>query len=245
MLLERIAGERLSRVLPLWGGYPVVLLGGGPSLTLDQVALVRAAREADAIRVIAINDSYLWADFADLVYAADAKWFVWMQQGVAKPKLDLSAVRVRERWQAFRGEKCGIQSADPYLPDDVHMLRNSHLTGALSLDPGALSTGRQNGYAGHSGFQAINLATLAGAKTIVLLGYDGRPGADGRTHFHGEHAIPTPPDVWPHIVRSFSCIENQLKAMGVRVVNASPGTGIDTFEKVGLQEALAGSAVVA
>lgn len=240
MILERVAGEGHSRVRPLWSRLPVVVLGGGPSLTLDQLALVRAAREADAVRVIAVNDSYLVAPWADVVYFADAKWINWHTYGVAKPKLGLTSTDVRDRWEGFAGQKCGIETAEPYLPVHVHVLRVSPWTPerGLSVDPGALSTGRHDGYMGHSGFQALNLTTLSGAKTIILLGYDGHPGADGRTHFHGAHPSPTPEDVWIHIRRSFSCAENQLKAAGVRVLNCSPGTSIDTFEKAALADAL-------
>lgn len=240
MILERVAGEGRSRVRPLWSGFPVVILGCGPSLTQDQIDHVREARAADAVRVIAVNDSYLVADFADIVYFADAKWIGWHSHGVAKPKLGLSGSDVRSLWDGFAGQKCGIETAEPYLPVHVHVLRVAPWTPerGLSTDPGAIATGRHDGYMGHSGFQALNLATLSGSKNIILLAYDGRPGTDGRTHFHGSHPSPTPEDVWNHIRRSFSCVENELKAAGVRVVNCSPNSSIDSFEKVSLSEAL-------
>lgn len=238
MILRRKPEDRFSTVAREWEGDTVIIMGGGPSLTVDQIELVYVAKTTEAAHVIAVNDSYLIAPWADVCYAADAKWFVWMTQGISKPKLGLTAVKVRERWATFAGQKCGIHSADPYLPDDVHMLRIANVHGSLSSDQGALATGRQDGYMGHSGFQALNLATLAGAKTIMLVGFDGRPGADGRTHFHGEHPIPTPADVWPHIQHSFSCIENELKAAGVRVMNCSPDSAIGSFEKVPLADAL-------
>lgn len=239
MILQRIDGERFSRVLPLWGGYTVVLLGGGPSFTDEQLSLVRDARAADEVRVIAINDAYLRAPWADVCYAADSKWHTWHGAGVAKPKLGLTAAEVRERWASFRGQKCGIDTAEPYLPDNVHMLRVApHDIRGLSTDPLVLATGRHDGYAGHGGFQALNLATLSATKRILLVGFDGRPDGRGATHWHGEHAVPTPADVWPHIQRSFSCAENQLVAAGVRVINCSPKTAIDTFTKVDLADAL-------
>jgi hypothetical protein len=239
VILERVEGERLSRVLPEWAGGTVAILGGGPSLTLEQFEAVRVARESDAIRVITINDAYLLAPWADVAYAADAKWFTWHAQGIPKPGLGLTAEQVRERWATFPGQKCGIRSAEPYHAADVHVLRVSHLTGALSRDPGALSTGRQDGYAGHGGFQALNLATLAGARTVLLLGYDGRPSAEGKDNWHGAHPIPTPPSIWDFIVRSFSCIENELEAAGVRVINCSMKSAIGSFEKLELADALA------
>jgi hypothetical protein len=238
VILRRNVEDRFSVVTREWDGATVVILGGGPSLSPEQFNVVRAARAADAIRVIAINDSYLAAPWSDVCYAADAKWYMWMGRGISKPKLGFTADEVRARWASFLGQKCGIHCADPYLPDDAHMLRNSHLTDALSLDPGALSTGRQNGYHGHGGFQALNLATLSGANTIILLGFDGGPSAQGLTHFHGEHPIPTPADVWPYIQRSFSCVENQLNAMSVHVINCSMESAIGSFEKMPLADAL-------
>lgn len=239
MILQRIEGQRFSRVLRLWRGYPVVLLGGGPSLTLEQFARVRAAREADAVRVIAVNDAYLLAPWADVHYAADSKWHTWHATGIDKQKLGLTAAQVRERWAQFKGQKCGIESAAPYLADDVHMLRTTNGLG-LSVDPEILGTGRLDGFQGHGGFQAFNLARLADGKTIILLGFDGRPNPAGETNFHGEHPLPTPSVVWGYIRQSFSCVENELKAAGVRVLNCSPGSAIDTFPKVALEEALAG-----
>lgn len=217
----------------------MVLLGGGASLTPAQFDLVRAAREAGAVRVIAINDAFLLAPWADLSYAADAKWHTWMKQGIPIPKLGLTPAMVRERWATFAGQKCGIQSAEPYLAADVHVMRIANLREGRSLDPGALATGRLDGFQGHGGFQALNLATLADARTIILLGFDGRPSAEGRTNFHGEHPEPTPPAVWDYIRRSFSCVENDLKAAGVRVLNCSPGSSIDTFPKPALADVLA------
>lgn len=238
MILERIAGERFSRVLPLWGDLPVVVLGGGPSLTPDQFELVRAARAADAVRVIAVNDAYLLAPWADVCYAADAKWFVWHTNGIDKPGLGLTAAQVRECWATFAGQKCGVESADPYHPDDVHILRIAHGAQGLSNDPKAIATGRQDGCAGHGGFQGLNLATLAGGKVILLAGFDGRPDAMGKTHFHGDHPLPTPDAIWDYIRRSFTCVENDLKARGIRVLNCSLQSAIDTFPKVSLDEAL-------
>lgn len=241
-ILRRRTQDRFSEVVRWWEGSTCVILGGGPSLTLEQFELARAAHEAGRVRAIAVNDSYLCAPWADVCYAADSKWFEWHRLGIDKPKLGLTAAQVRERWASFEGEKVGIQCAEPYIPDGVHILRVAVLPPdqGLSRDRGALATGRHDGYTGHSGFQALNLAVLAGAQKIILLGFDGRPGADGKTHHHGEHPIPTPADVWDHIRRSFSCVENELNAAGVDVINCSPSSAIDTFPKYSLHDSLNG-----
>ena len=237
MILERIAGQRFSRVLPLWVDYPVALLAGGPSLTPEHFEMVGEARKADRVRVIAINDSYLLAPWADLHYAADAKWHAWHCAGIDKPALRLTAAEVRGRWLAFPGQKCTIQNCGGLTVDEsVHVLRNKDFPAhgdALSRDPGALATGR------NSGFQALNLAILAGAKKVLLLGYDAKRGADGAPHWHGDHPNPSPPAAFAEFRRAFSAAQRDIDEAGVQVLNCSMGSAIDTFQKVPLEEALA------
>jgi hypothetical protein len=228
--------DRFSEVIPEWQGKTAVLIGAGASLTAMQVAQVHAAHVGGNVMAVAINDCYLWCDWADVHYAADAKWHKWHTEGLDKPLLRMTAAQVREAWATFAGQKCSIQdSMDGIADDTVHILRNksypNHAHG-LSRDPQALGTGW------HSGFQALNLAILAGAKTIILLGFDGKPSQEGRTHFFGEHPSPTNPAVFEQIRRSFSAAENEIKDLGVRVINCSPGSAIDSFEKMELGEAL-------
>lgn len=118
----------------------------------------------------------------------------------------------------------------------VHVLRNAGQQG-LSLEPNALATGQNGGY------QAINFAVLAGAQRIVLLGYDGRRSADGRAHWFGEHPQPTRDHELQMYVKNFRGLPALLAAAGVGVVNASPGTAIDAFPKVTLDDALESLAV--
>lgn len=237
MILERIEGGPFSRVLPAWRGLTVAILAGGPSLNRGQVETVKAARETGSLRVAAVNDAYLLAPWADVHYAADVKWHRWHTEGIAKPMLGLTASDVRSAWASFGGQRCSIAYGGEYLHDErVHILRNAHepIHGkGLSLDPERLVTGR------NSGFQALNLATLAGATKVILLGFDGGASADGRTHWHGGHQSPQSPAVYRHFRDAMSSAERDLEAAGVTVVNCSPGSMINSFPKVSLEEALA------
>lgn len=233
MILRRLAGERFSEVLRAWEGATVVVIGGGLSLTLEQVALVRTAHAAGKVRCIAVNDAYLWAEFADVLYGADARWWGWQEAGLPKPILGMSGDQVRERYRAFAGQRCTIEHSGNDVDDAIHMLRNHrsepyHVQG-LSLEPTALATASGK----NSGFQAINIATLSGGKTILLLGIDGRSG-----HFHGGHPQPTPAQFYDEMRKAFSAAENSLKAAGVQVVNCSPGSSVDSFPKMDLAQAL-------
>lgn len=118
----------------------------------------------------------------------------------------------------------------------VHLLRNRDYprngTG-LSLDPEVLVTGSNSGY------QALNLAVLAGAEIIVLLGYDAHdPEPQRPTHWFGDHPRREPASVYPMIRRSFKEGAPLLKAAGVRVINSAPGSAIDAFERMELADAL-------
>lgn len=236
VILRRFEGSRFSEILPGWAGRTAVLLGGGPSLTLEQVEKVSRVHQEGRCRAIAINDAYLVAPWCDLCYFADSGWHEWQTKGIAKPLLKLTAEQVRERFAAFAGQKCSIQNSGDNIKDPaVHILRNAtfpiHGLG-LSADTGALITGR------HSGFQALNLAILAGAKKVILLGFDGRPGVDGKNHWFGEHPVPTQTAVWEQMRKAMSAAEGSILAAGVRVINCSPSSAIDSFPKMALEEAL-------
>jgi hypothetical protein len=139
-------------------GETVVCVGTGPSLTAADVdaCLGRA-------RVIAINDAYRLAPWADVLYAADAKWWRWHRGA-----------------PTFQGRKLTI-APQPEAWPGLGVLRNTGAEG-LECDPTGLRTGF------HSGYQAINLAVHLGAARIVLLGYDLRG-----THFFGAHPDGTVP----------------------------------------------------
>ncbi len=237
MILRRIEGSVYSEVVPLWTGLTVVVIACGPSLTPKRVELVRQARVDGRVRCVGVNDAYLFAPWLDLNYAADSKWHGWHTAGIAKPTLGLSAAEVGQRWATFAGQKCSIEWSGSKVADDqVHILRNRdgdvHGMG-LSFDPRRIATGR------NSGAQATNIAVLSGAKRILLLGIDGGPDREGKTHAHGGHPSPTQPAIWPYVRQSFSAMEDQLTERGIEVLNLSLESQVGAFPKVGVEDALA------
>jgi hypothetical protein len=198
----------------LWAGQVVVCAGSGPSLTAADLDRVRAA----GVPLIVVNEAYRLAPWADVLYAADAKWWKWHQ---AVPDADLPA-------------RCYTVHRDAvaYRPAVQVLQWNGH-TG-LSQDPRAVRLG------GHSGYQAINLAALGGARRIVLLGYDMQPALDGTHHFHGDHPDGT------HVtyllrIGNFASLTLELAAIGVALVNASRATAIPAsiIPRQPLEDALA------
>ena len=111
-------------------------------------------------------------------------------------------------------------------------MRNAGPRG-ISTDPGMICNGRNSGY------QALNLAILAGARTVILLGFDARePTADRKSHWFGDHPRVEPVAVFAEYRKAFSAAEGAIRAAGVRVVNCSPGSAIDSFPKMDLVDAL-------
>jgi len=220
-VLRREAAGAFSEVAREWQDATTVLIGGGPSLTVEQVAQVREARAAGAVRVIAVNDAYRLAPFADLCYFADSEWWGWHKD--------------RPDFQAFAGQKCSISDSGANIKDPaVHILRNANGRGhsfGLSLDPKQIVTGSNSGY------QALNIAVLAGAKTIILLGFDARE-PTGKTHWFGDHPKREPLAAYAEYRKAFSVGERAIAAAGVRVINSSPGSGINSFPKLDLTDAL-------
>lgn len=120
----------------------------------------------------------------------------------------------------------GSEVTDP----TVHVLGNAGTTGNLRHVPrNAIPTGANGGY------QAIALALRAGAGLVVLVGYDMRA-IDGRTNWHSDsdpHRTPTDPAWYSSVyLRMFTDLKDYP------VVNATPGSVLNTFKKVDLESVL-------
>ena len=114
----------------------------------------------------------------------------------------------------------------------MHALREAGDWG-LSDDPARIYNGR------NSGFQAANIAALTGPATIILLAYDARaPRTGERTHWFGEHPRSTPHSVFRKYVEAFEQAAGAFRTRGIRIINATPGSAIEIFEKMPLEDAL-------
>lgn len=200
----------------LWPGETIVCIGTGPSLTEADVVSVRGRA-----RVIAINDAYRLAPWADVLLGSDSKWWKWQLR--QRP----SEIR------SFSGLKFTMHA--PQMRDVVR-LKATGVDG-LEQSPHGLRHGRCGGY------QAINLAVLLGAARIVLLGYD-MTGYGTKTHFFGHHADHSKP-LYRICLRYFPTLVKPLKALGIEVVNCSRESAIECFLKRALADVFASTAVAA
>lgn len=94
-------------------------------------------------------------------------------------------------------------------------------------------------YGANSGYQAINLAYLFGARKIILLGFDMQRGENNKSHWHGDHPSHLNKDMpiktW---VKNFWKLAEDLKSEHVEVVNSTRSTALECFNKIKLEVAL-------
>ena len=153
-----------------------------------------------------------------MLYFADKKWWDWHRE--------------RPEFQSFAGEKCTVFTTGHEVDDpEIAMLRNAGVEG-VSADPYAIRTGS------NSGHQALNIAILAGGNPIILVGYDAKDSAKGRKHFFGDHPDKTQPP-YQNMIRELRHAKAAIDALGVRVINVTPDSALDMFERMTLAEALA------
>jgi hypothetical protein len=217
--------ERVYSTVPrLFPGSTVVCLGSGPSLRAEDVDACRGRAV-----VIAVNDTYKLAPWADVMYACDNKWWGWADKNYKgnHPKF--------HECEAHRnGQKYTLK---PY--PGVQLLRHTGGYG-LDLDPSAVRTGFNSGY------QAINLAVHLGASRIVLLGYDMRVDQKRRSrdHFFGQHPDHTVPPV-AACLTAFKTLVKPLAEVGVEIVNCTSGSALVSFPMRPLAEVFAERMAVA
>lgn len=97
---------------------------------------------------------------------------------------------------------------------------------------------------GNSGAQAMNLATLAGARRLILVGFDMQRGpvnqrGEQMIHWHGDHPKPinnTPS--FAHFVRGMGRMAADLHAAHIEVINTCARSALPYFPKRTLEQAL-------
>jgi hypothetical protein len=195
-----------------WVGETVVCIGGGPSLTQAQVDACRG------FHVIAVNDAYRLAPWADICYFADGQWFEWHKD--------------RPEFRDFPGIKVSISGNERHkITDDAVLILNNYggeEHGVLSQRANGIATGQNGGY------QAINIAYLAGAARVLLLGYDMRG-----THWFGEHPRKTVHSHYATFIGRFARLAKKVPR-GFEIINCTPGSALTCFPRMDLEQALAG-----
>ena len=189
-------------------------------------------------RIVAVNNSWEIRRDADVLCFCDKAWFAKRQpKSVDLADYPNNGAAIKEH---FLGRVVSLSDIEDKR---VFNLRNAGHNIPLSTQQNALAHGSNSGY------QAINLAFLFGAKRIVLLGFDMK--TDGaQTHWHAGHRHPGNETVEQYQARMQHAFEKRfmprfdlmaapLAAAGVKVLNASLGSALKTWPIVPLSDVLA------
>lgn len=196
-----------------------IIFASGPSLTEQDVKFVKDNRDEDQ-ELIVINDCYRIAPWAEYMYACDENW--WNKHGTD----------VKEN---FSGE-CWTQDRKSAQKWELKLQEGIHADGLCSPRP------NKNGkilihFGSNSGYQAINLAYLWGAKEIMLLGYDMKKADNGKTHWFGDHPTGLNNNSpYTSFVQKFKKLADDLQKEGVKVVNCTRSTALNCFQKQQLED---------
>jgi hypothetical protein len=194
----------------LWAGERCFIICGG-----DSVKAQRAQVPQLKGRVIAVKHSIVLRPDADVFFVSGER----TQDAVTQ-----LMPHVRAEHHVVRGRH--LQD----LPDSFKRVGRDKDHTRLCEDPTRVS-----GY--DTGTSAINLAYHLGATEVVLLGYD----MTGGHWFNGElkHPKPFPPDgdFQRHMAPLHGLAED-CRVKGIRVVNVSPISRVEAFERGRLEDFL-------
>lgn len=186
------------------------LIGGGPSLKGFDFGRLCGRT------VVAVNDAVYHLPFATALFSLDLTWIRNRRKEVS----------------AFAGERYLAVPDDFDFssgPEATYLLRSRAKLG-LSSDPTQIHMG-----GGNSGFGALNLAFLKGARRIILLGYDL---ISAGVHWHSGYAWQGAANSKMYLswAERFDQVALQLASNGVEVLNASPVSAIKAFPKINLSD---------
>lgn len=194
-----------------WRGHSVVVVASGPSLTDEQITLI----EHSVVFTIAVNNSYAKLQHPDVVYACD---YLWWKLNHMKAKQNIPR---RQLWTQDRAAAEQFQ------------LSHIQWEGKDGLGKRGL---RVNG---NSGAGAINLAYHFGARRILLVGMDMKPGPNGEKHWHPDHPKPlVQGQQFEEWRKKMGVLAVDLKTEGVTVVNCTPGSALTCFPMGDLEQEL-------
>ncbi len=204
---------------PDWAGLTAVVIGNGNSILSTDFAPVLARRD---FRTLVANGGYHTVPEADVLMCSDRHW-----------------LKDNPNLRGFKGSMIVVTRPEAVMREDsrmVHVRREfiEKVRGDIFADAGRLVEGH------NSTSTNISQAVLRGARRIILMGIDLKPGALGRRSAY--NALPDDP------ARAVTRYERQVQHLtmqaahvarrGVEVVNCSPRSGLTCYPYATIEEVL-------
>lgn len=196
------------KTFPMWRGRTVYILGGGLSLNTVDIDRLRGQR------IIAVNNAFKKAPFADVCYFKDFHWF--QQEGNG------------DNLQNFGG--LTVTSCNRFRQSSwVYVLKTGDRN-VVELRPERIC------HSSNAGCEATNLGIKFGGTKIILLGFDMQE-IDGKANFHDEHDRKVSPHIYEHqFIPSFKAVKKHIENRNIEVINATPGSALTLFPIVEPEE---------
>lgn len=220
-------------IFPHYQNKTAVLIATGPSLSQNQLELVREKQETGDVVTFGINNTYQVYPWLDVFLSCDGPWWRWYWND---PELrEMSKTTAMFTWYKEFSDEFGINYIKAIVKD------------GLSLDPAVVHINHG------SGPMMMNLALHFGVSKMVLIGhdmqfakdYDGRKQFPGSTprHYFGEY--PKPLQHYPSVKVRQGVLDGlieaytKIKAQGVPgldVVNCTTDTALTMFRQSSLEK---------
>lgn len=168
--------------------------------------------------VVGTNIAFMLGSWVSVFYFCDRTFFrVHREKILAFPNLKVTCVSSLDR---------------NLLPETLNIkrLKRDYRPG-LSFKPDTICWNHNSGAA------AINFAILAGAKRILLLGFDMNP-QDGRTHWHNAYSSNTLRASFNRFLSKYPALAADAKKNKIEILNISPNSALDCFPKMELKDVL-------
>lgn len=193
-----------------WSGQRCFILGGGPSLKgFDFTRL-------EGERTIAVNRAFQFWPKADILFSMDYNFYSWLRQ-------DRIEGGAREQFLNFAGLKIWADAGNlQYGPGIFYIRRVNRLGSSLYGWPANFNSGIFSG--NNSGYGALQIAILLGARPIYLLGYDMK-GAN----FHGGYPSKSPTTATGSFIFGFDKLAPEAARRGIEIFNCNPDSALRCF----------------
>lgn len=202
---------KLKWAIPqLWPDSTVYIIGGGPSVKDTDLSPIFDKR------VIGVNSAYTLGQWVDVCWFGDCRWYHWNHVDFKK----------------YAGLKltCCSHAGLAKWPGVCQVIRGNKPEG-IDKRPRCISWNK------NSGGSAINVAYHLGARRIILIGYDMHIDKDGNHNWHKLHNHRPVDNIYKNrFYAPFKIIRSDAKKLGVEILNATPGSSLDLFPMVALEE---------
>lgn len=194
-------------------GKKVVIAASGPSLPSLLTLPLHVNFESP---IVAVNTSFRLLPNADVLYAGDLQWWKFHYDEIGR--------------RGFKGELWTVDHAATRYPG-VQRIKSAHAPGL------GLTKIHTNG---NSGFSAINLAYLMGARIVLLIGFDMKLGPEGQKHWHADY--PTgmvQGQQFGDWIHKGATLAKDAERNGLEIINCTPGSALSCFPMSTLEQELA------